>query len=134
MANIDRAIAIADRLVDEAPERLRGVYVFGAEQPRRTRAVIARVGRHPHRDAVLGRPSTPEKLAYLNDGEFPHTSKIAPARKQSRDPHPPPRRDPGLARCRERTSRALPLAMRDLIVETRDGLHFEGGRFQSVVG
>ena len=29
------------------------------------RAIIARFGRFPHRNAVLGRPSTPEELAFL---------------------------------------------------------------------
>ena len=31
----------------------------------RHRAVIARFGRFPHRNAILGRPSTPEELAFL---------------------------------------------------------------------
>ncbi len=79
LANIDRAIAVADRLLDGAPERLRAIYVFGAEQPRRARAVIARSGRHPHRNAVLGRASTPEEQACIDNGEFPHTTKIGTA-------------------------------------------------------
>ena len=32
----------------------------------RHRGVIARFGRFPHRNAILGRASTPEELAYLS--------------------------------------------------------------------
>ena len=32
---------------------------------RRHRDIIARFGRFPHRNAILGRPSTPEELAFL---------------------------------------------------------------------
>lgn len=76
LANLDIAIAIADRMIDEAPVNLRQVYEMGASQPRRHRAVIARFGRHPHRNAILGRDSTPEELAYLATGDFPHTTKL----------------------------------------------------------
>lgn len=72
MANLDRAVAIAAQLVEEAPESLRPGYVFGAQQPVKHRAVIARFGRHPHRNAILGRESTPQELEYLARGEFPH--------------------------------------------------------------
>jgi uncharacterized protein (DUF924 family) len=34
------------------------------------RDVIARFGRFPHRNPVLGRKSSPEELAYLADGGF----------------------------------------------------------------
>ena len=42
------------------------------EQTRRVRDVIARFGRHPHRNAVLSRPSSPEEEAYIAGGDFPH--------------------------------------------------------------
>ncbi len=32
--------------------------------------VIRRFGRFPHRNAVLGRQSTPEEIAYLESGGF----------------------------------------------------------------
>lgn len=32
----------------------------------RHRAIIARFGRYPHRNAILGRASTPEEIAFLN--------------------------------------------------------------------
>lgn len=34
------------------------------------RDIIARFGRFPHRNAALGRETTPEEQAYLNDGGF----------------------------------------------------------------
>lgn len=76
LANLDIAISIADRMIDEAPENLRQVYELGAGQPRGHRAVIARFGRHPHRNAILGRDSTPEELDYIATGNFPHTTKL----------------------------------------------------------
>lgn len=76
LANIDIAIAIADRMIDEAPPHLRQAYTFGAGQPRGHRTVIARFGRHPHRNAILGRDSTQEELAYIATGDFPHATKL----------------------------------------------------------
>lgn len=45
-----------------------GVYLDYAE---RHRAVIERFGRFPHRNAVLGRASTPEEIEYLEGREEP---------------------------------------------------------------
>ena len=44
-----------------------------ASQARGHRDVIARFGRHPHRNAVLGRQSTPEELDYLASEKLVHT-------------------------------------------------------------
>ena len=76
LANLDRVIAIADVLVDEAPEQLKPIYEFGAGQPRKLREVIARFGRHSHRNAVLGRASTPDEEVYLKSGTFPHNTEL----------------------------------------------------------
>ena len=46
---------------------------FSANQARGHRDVIARFGRHPHRNEVLGRQSTPEELEYLAAGQLVHT-------------------------------------------------------------
>lgn len=48
----------------------------GIAQARRVREIIARFGRHPHRNPILGRVSTPEELAYIETGDFPHVRKI----------------------------------------------------------
>ena len=33
----------------------------------RHQAIIARLGRYPHRNAILGRGSTPQELAFLSE-------------------------------------------------------------------
>ncbi|SHJ15319.1 Uncharacterized conserved protein, DUF924 family [Shimia gijangensis] len=38
--------------------------------------VLKRFGRHPHRNPILGRPSTPEEEAYIATGDFPHVRSI----------------------------------------------------------
>ena len=43
-----------------------------ARQAAAHREVIARFGRFPHRNAVLGRASTPEEAAYVTAGDFVH--------------------------------------------------------------
>jgi len=37
--------------------------------------VIQTFGRHPHRNAILGRVSTPAEEAYIANGDFPHLKK-----------------------------------------------------------
>jgi uncharacterized protein (DUF924 family) len=76
LANLDRAIAIAEAALAAAPDHLRKVYEMAVEQPRRHRAVIAAFGRHAHRNAVLGRTSTPEEAAYIAAEIFPHQSRL----------------------------------------------------------
>lgn len=72
LERLDLAQSLADEIVTLAPEHLRSTYAFAASQPAAVRAVITRFGRHPHRNAVLGRPSTPEEAAYIATGAFPH--------------------------------------------------------------
>ncbi len=76
LANLDRAIDIAEAALAAAPDHLRKVYEMAVEQPKRHRAVIAAFGRHAHRNAVLGRASTPEEAAYIAAGVFPHQSRL----------------------------------------------------------
>jgi uncharacterized protein (DUF924 family) len=73
LAHLDTAIAIADRLVGQAPAPLRAWYERSAAQSRRHRAVIAQFGRYPHRNALLGRASTPQELAFIASGDLPRT-------------------------------------------------------------
>jgi uncharacterized protein (DUF924 family) len=72
LARLDVAIALARAVRDEAPAHLKPFYEWNAEQPVLHRQVIAAFGRHPHRNRVLGRESTPEERAYLEEGRFPH--------------------------------------------------------------
>jgi uncharacterized protein (DUF924 family) len=64
--------------VERGPPELRRVLEHSASQARGHRDVIARFGRHPHRNAVLGRQSTPEELEYLANGQLIHTRSIPP--------------------------------------------------------
>ena len=47
------------------------------------RLAIDRFGRHPHRNAILGRDSTREELDYISTGDFPHTTKLGMPRKDA---------------------------------------------------
>jgi uncharacterized protein (DUF924 family) len=69
---LDRCVALCEALVREAPAHLQRLYAFSAAQARGHRDVVARFGRQPHRNAVLGRTSTQEELAYLAAGELVH--------------------------------------------------------------
>ena len=73
LANLERAVNLAEELVKEAPQEHRDMLSFSANQARGHRDVIARFGRHPHRNEVLGRQSTPEELDYLATGQLVHT-------------------------------------------------------------
>jgi uncharacterized protein (DUF924 family) len=68
----ERNLALCAALVDSAPAPLRPIYEFGAEQARGHRDIIARFGRHPHRNDLLGRASTEAERAYVEAGDFVH--------------------------------------------------------------
>jgi uncharacterized protein (DUF924 family) len=72
----DRSVAYAEALAADAPPALRPLYEMSAGQARAHRDVIRRFGRHPHRNDVLGRTSTPDERAYLAAGDLPHTRRI----------------------------------------------------------
>lgn len=69
---LDRAVVLAKAILDDAPPHLRPGYEFAAEQPIEVKKVISAFGRHPHRNLVLGRVSTPQEEAYIAEGKFPH--------------------------------------------------------------
>ena len=62
LAMQDEAVRLFTRLVAVAPELAQSL-----DYAQRHRAVIARFGRFPHRNAILGRPSTAEELAFLRE-------------------------------------------------------------------
>ncbi|MFL1460894.1 DUF924 family protein [Roseococcus sp. DSY-14] len=62
MADQDLSVALFEGLRDSPPHRMPGGAIDYAWQHRR---VIRRFGRFPHRNAALGRPSTPAEQAYL---------------------------------------------------------------------
>lgn len=59
LADQERAVALCAKLPEPAPMHSRC-----------HREVIARFGRFPHRNTILGRPSTPEEEAWLAAGGF----------------------------------------------------------------
>ncbi|WP_437618835.1 DUF924 family protein [Sorangium sp. So ce1151] len=73
LSNLDRAVQLAEELVGTVPAEFRWWFEFSANQARGHRDVISRFGRHPHRNAALGRQSTPEELEYLASGQLVHT-------------------------------------------------------------
>jgi uncharacterized protein (DUF924 family) len=72
LRRLKRVVRLAERIAAEAPPRLRPLYEFSASQPRAHLDVIRRFGRYPHRNAIFGRCSTPEELAYLAEGKLVH--------------------------------------------------------------
>jgi uncharacterized protein (DUF924 family) len=78
LRNLELAVKLADELEKEAPQEYRALLEFSAAQARRHRDVVARFGRHPHRNELLGRLSTPEELEYLASGQLIHTRPLPP--------------------------------------------------------
>ncbi|WP_236188695.1 DUF924 family protein [Pseudomonas pharyngis] len=62
----NEAVSRFIELVAEQPEAERGVFVDNLDYAERHQRVIARFGRFPHRNAVLGRESTVEELEFLS--------------------------------------------------------------------
>lgn len=69
-------LRLAEDTLAMAPADLKPAYEFCLAQSRRHKAVIDRFGRHPHRNTVLERASTPEEEVYLSAGLFPHQHPI----------------------------------------------------------
>ena len=69
MARMD---GVVDGLIARSPPALAGMSEAIRPQRDKVRANIRAFGRHPHRNPILGRVSTPEEAAYIAAGEFPH--------------------------------------------------------------
>lgn len=63
----ERAVRLFTDLVQEAPAEQRRLFEGYLAYALRHREIIARFGRFPHRNAILGRPSTPEEQAFLRE-------------------------------------------------------------------
>ncbi|MES2979701.1 MAG: DUF924 family protein [Pseudomonadota bacterium] len=61
-------VACFERLVDDAPEKLKERLRDNLDFARRHEAIIERFGRFPYRNAVLGRENTAEEDVFLKDG------------------------------------------------------------------
>lgn len=65
IADQDRCVALFGALRDTAPPVLHEAFTTFLDFARRHREIIARFGRFPHRNAVLGRVSTDAEVAFL---------------------------------------------------------------------
>lgn len=76
--HLDR-LDLIDRLADGykeiCPPEMEPLLPTVDQQHDRVRAVVERFGRHPHRNPIYGRISTPEEEAYIATGDFPHVNK-----------------------------------------------------------
>jgi len=65
----EESVAAYRRLLNEAPQELQAVLFASAlESAELHRSIVARFGRFPHRNRVLGRPNTAEEESYLRQG------------------------------------------------------------------
>lgn len=76
--NLDLVVELADYLVQASLPEYRELLAFSASQARAHRDVIARFGRHPHRNKALGRRSTVEERKYLETGQLVHRRSMPP--------------------------------------------------------
>jgi len=76
LARLDLALKLSEAQRDVVRPELLSMAERPLQQVARVRGVIERFGRHPHRNAVYGRLSSPGEEAYIAAGDFPHHRKI----------------------------------------------------------
>ncbi len=64
-ADHERCHEMFSSLCESAPDSLKADAEYYLDFARRHREIIERFGRYPHRNAILGRASTPEELEFL---------------------------------------------------------------------
>lgn len=73
LERMDLCLRLNQAFLDAAEDdEGRGFARQGLHQAHLVRSIIARFGRHPHRNPILGRISTPDEQAYIDTGDFPH--------------------------------------------------------------
>lgn len=65
LAMQERSVTLFTALAADAPDNVRDTFRGFADYAVRHREVIARFGRFPHRNRILGRVSTPEEMEFL---------------------------------------------------------------------
>lgn len=65
LAMQERAVSLFSALAAEASTNERALFDNFLDYAIQHRDVVARFGRFPHRNAILGRPSTPEEIEFL---------------------------------------------------------------------
>ena len=61
----DQSVSLYEKLAREAGTEERALFDDFLDYARKHRDVVARFGRFPHRNAILGRASTPDELEFL---------------------------------------------------------------------
>jgi uncharacterized protein (DUF924 family) len=79
LARMEMLKDLTQASVADLPPVLAGFADTAIAQAERVHAIIARFGRHPHRNPILGRVSTPDEAAYIASGDFPHLSGLKQA-------------------------------------------------------
>ena len=79
LERMDMLVEMSERLAETVPDSLRVFRERSVAQAERVRDVIRMFGRHPHRNPILGRVSTPEEEAYIATGDFPHLREVQSA-------------------------------------------------------
>lgn len=64
----EESVAAYRRLLNEAPGELRAMFASALESAELHRSIVARFGRFPHRNRILGRANTAEEAEYLDQG------------------------------------------------------------------
>ena len=64
----DECVMLFEKLVRQSPPELQPKLAGNLRAAREHADIVARFGRFPHRNAVLGRPNTPEEHSFLTTG------------------------------------------------------------------
>lgn len=67
LADQERCVALFEKLAAEVEPRLTPLFEGYLDYALRHRTIVERFGRFPHRNQILGRPSTPAELAFLEE-------------------------------------------------------------------
>jgi uncharacterized protein (DUF924 family) len=65
IADQERSVMLFETLAREAPQQDRGLFDGYADFARRHREIVARFGRFPHRNVIVGRQSSREEESFL---------------------------------------------------------------------
>lgn len=78
LARFDLIDEVTEEIIAELPPALEYTAEFQRSMNARVRSIIERFGRHPHRNPVYGRVSSPEEEVYIATGDFPHVASRQP--------------------------------------------------------
>lgn len=72
LERMHRLTGISEHIIAKLPPQLAVTGDRFRAQNARVTGIIERFGRHPHRNPIYGRVSSPEEEAYIAAGDFPH--------------------------------------------------------------